>query len=231
MAHLENITSLHRQGTPHSKASVPNGTISNALSERFSEERMNRITFLSHLREGLSGLPPQDADEIVRDYEAHFAEGVAAGRSEEDVAAALGDPDRLAKELRAEFRLQRLEKKGGALEIVRTIFALGGLATLDLLVLLPITALVGGLALVAALVFTIVALIGVVQFLTVPWQSFEGIADVTAAFLGSIGMIAAATSGGAFLLLGVGAAVRALGRYARVHYRLLQRAELAGGQP
>jgi hypothetical protein len=76
-----------------------------------------------------------------------------------------------------------------------------------------------------------VALIGVVQFLTVPWQAFEGIADLAAIFLGSIGLIAAATSGGAFLLMGLGAAVRALGRYARVHYRLLQRTETAGGQP
>ena len=192
---------------------------------------MNRSTFLSHLREGLSGLPLQAADEILKDYESHFADGQAAGRSEEEVAAALGDPERLAKELRAEFSLQRLEKKDGALNVMATIFALGGLATLDVLVLLPATLLVGGLALVAALVFAVAALIGVMQFLTVPWQAFEGIADLVAIFLGSIGLIAAATSGGAFLLVGLGAVVRVLGRYARVHYRLLQQTETAGGQP
>jgi len=191
---------------------------------------MNRSTFLSHLREGLSGLPRQAADEILKDYQSHFADGQAAGRSEEEVAAALGDPERLAKELRAEFSLQRLEKKDGALNVMATIFALGGLATLDVLVLLPVTLLVGGLALVAALVFAVAALIGVVQFLTVPWQAFEGIADLVAIFLGSIGLIAAATSGGAFLLVGLGAVVRVLGRYARVHYRLLQQTETAGGQ-
>jgi uncharacterized membrane protein len=190
---------------------------------------MNRSTFLSRLREGLSGLPPRDADEIVRDYEIHFADGAAAGRSEEEVAAALGDPDRLAKELRAEFGLKRLEKKDG-MNVVTAVFALGGLATLDLFVLLPLALLVGGLALVAALIVAIAGLIGVVQFVTLPWQEVEGVADVVAQLFGSIGLIAAATSGGAFLLAGLGSSVNALGRYARLHYRLLERTETVGAQ-
>src|SRR5215510_12712631 len=113
MVHLENIISLPKRDVPHWRRSGPNGKASSALSERFSEERMNRNMLLSHLRAGLSGLPQQDADDIIKDYESHFADGAAAGRSEEDVAAALGDPDRLAKELRAEFSLRRLEKKEG----------------------------------------------------------------------------------------------------------------------
>src|SRR5215471_14289825 len=107
MVHRENIISLPQRDMPHWRRSGPNGKFSSARWERFSEERMNRSTFLSHLRAGLDGLPPHDADEIIRDYETHFADGAAAGRSEEDVAAALGDPDRLAKELRAELSLQR----------------------------------------------------------------------------------------------------------------------------
>ena len=39
---------------------------------------------------------------VMADYAAHFAEGMAAGRSEAEIAAALGDPLRLARELRAE---------------------------------------------------------------------------------------------------------------------------------
>jgi uncharacterized membrane protein len=230
MVHRENIISLHGKDMPHWRRSGPNGKASSALLEIFSEERMNRNMFLSHLRAGLSGLPQQDADDIIRDYEAHFVDGAAAGRSEEEVAAALGDPDRLAKELRAEFSLQRLEKKDG-MNIVAAVFALGGLATLDLFVLLPLALLVGGLAFVAALVLTVVGFIGVVQFLTMPWQTLDGITDVVALVLGSVGLIAAATSGGAFLLAGLGSSVRALGRYARLHYRLLQRTEAEGAQP
>ena len=68
---------------------------------------MNPTSFLSRLRDGLSGLPQQEIDDIIADYATHFSEGAAARRSEDDVAAALGDPSRLAKELRAESGLRR----------------------------------------------------------------------------------------------------------------------------
>ena len=67
---------------------------------------MNRQAFIDRLRLGLSGLPAAAINEAVADYEAHFAEGAAAGRTEEEVAAALGDPARLARELRAEIGLK-----------------------------------------------------------------------------------------------------------------------------
>ena len=60
---------------------------------------MNRAEFLARLRRGLVGLPAATANEIVNDYEAHFADGAAAGRSEAEVAEALGDPDRLSLSL------------------------------------------------------------------------------------------------------------------------------------
>ena len=68
---------------------------------------MTRQAFMARLREGLRGLPPQTVTDIVADYEAHFVDGEAAGRTEAEVAAALGDPDRLARELRAEATLAR----------------------------------------------------------------------------------------------------------------------------
>ena len=70
---------------------------------------MTRDAFMARLREGLRGLPQQTASEILADYETHFADGEAAGRSEAEVAEALGDPARLARELRAEIGLQRWE--------------------------------------------------------------------------------------------------------------------------
>ena len=63
---------------------------------------MTRDAFLRTLRLGLAGLPPQEIEEIVGDYAAHFAESNASGRSDEEVAAALGDPARTARELRAD---------------------------------------------------------------------------------------------------------------------------------
>ena len=68
---------------------------------------MTRQAFIARLREGLRGLSAQAVADIVADYDTHFADGAAAGRSEADVAAALGDPDRLAREIRAESSLTR----------------------------------------------------------------------------------------------------------------------------
>ena len=63
---------------------------------------MNRDAFLCILSDGLDGLPAHEIDDILADYVAYFDEARASGRSEEEVAAALGDPRRLARELRAE---------------------------------------------------------------------------------------------------------------------------------
>jgi hypothetical protein len=68
---------------------------------------MNRAEFLARLQRGLVGLPTITANEIVADYESHFADGAAAGRTEAQVAEALGDPDRLARELKAEASAKR----------------------------------------------------------------------------------------------------------------------------
>ena len=57
---------------------------------------MTRDQFIARLRSGLAGMSPEAIDDIVSDYETHFAEGIASGRTEDQVADALGDPDRLA---------------------------------------------------------------------------------------------------------------------------------------
>lgn len=67
---------------------------------------MTRAEFITRLRRGLSGLPATTIADIVADHEAHFADALAAGRTEAEVAAALGDPGRLARELRAEAGLK-----------------------------------------------------------------------------------------------------------------------------
>ena len=71
---------------------------------------MTRALFLSALKDGLAGMPQDECAEIMADYQAHFADGQAAGRSETDIESSLGDPARLAKELRAEAGLKSWEE-------------------------------------------------------------------------------------------------------------------------
>ena len=105
---------------------------------------MSRQMFMNRLRAGLSGLPPRTIDEISADYESHFADGAAAGRSELEVAQALGDPDRLARELRAEAGLKRWEAERNPSAAASAVFAVLGLGAIDVLILLPILLAIAG---------------------------------------------------------------------------------------
>ena len=60
---------------------------------------MTRDEFLRRLSRGLEGLPGATIDEMVADYADHFEAASAEGRSDAEVAEALGDPARLAREL------------------------------------------------------------------------------------------------------------------------------------
>ena len=118
---------------------------------------MNRSAFLARLREGLTGLAQEDIDELISDYEAHFTEGAAARRSDDDVARALGDPNRLARELRAEAGFRKWEAKPSPSNYMAAIIALVGLIAFDFIFLLPILLAVGGILLgIAVLLIVIV---------------------------------------------------------------------------
>ncbi|MYM75501.1 DUF1700 domain-containing protein [Duganella sp. FT134W] len=62
---------------------------------------MNKQAYLASMRRSLTGLPADQVEDILRDYEQHFIDAMAAGRSDQDTAIALGDPRKLARELKA----------------------------------------------------------------------------------------------------------------------------------
>lgn len=59
---------------------------------------MNKSQFLGLLHSHLSVLPPEECNELMEDYEAHFAFALQNGRTEEEVILELGHPEELAKE-------------------------------------------------------------------------------------------------------------------------------------
>jgi len=181
---------------------------------------MTRQAFMARLREGLRGLPPQTVAEIVADYETHFTEGEGAGRSEEEVAAALGDPGRLARELRAEIGLKRWEQERNPSAAAGAIFAVLGLGAIDLLILLPILMTVVGVLFGFTIGAIAVFFAGGVVFAAGPFADPPG--GVAAALLAGLGLMAGATSVGAIVTLVTIGLVNALVWYGRLHYRLLK---------
>ncbi|HXR94562.1 MAG TPA: DUF1700 domain-containing protein [Rhizomicrobium sp.] len=192
---------------------------------------MNRAGFLAELRMGLSGLPAQEIEETVADYDAHFSEGIAAGRSEAAIANALGDPARLAKELRAEAGFRRWESEKSAGSLVGAVVALLGLATLDLVFLVPFVCVVA--AILFAMFATAVGLAfggGAVWLVAIfPGMMAAGptgiLGSAAALWLAGLGLIAAAIGLGALGWLLLDIVVRGLVNYARLHFRLIDSAQ------
>ncbi|HUN45271.1 MAG TPA: DUF1700 domain-containing protein [Stellaceae bacterium] len=181
---------------------------------------MNREMFLRLLRQGLDGLPPAEIDEILADYAQYFDEARAGGRTEENVAAALGDPRRLARELRAESGLRRWESERSLGSFAGALLALAGLAAVDLVFLLPLLALVAFLALILALMLAVIAAVGIGLVLSL--LHFGSLPGMLVRGFAGLGLLSGSLGGGALLLLALAGALRLLGRYARLHYRLLK---------
>lgn len=181
---------------------------------------MNKLQFLTKLREALSGLPASEIEDIISDYEAHFTEGAAAGRSEADIAAALGEPARVAKELKAEIGLKRLEAKPTPKNFALAIGAFLGLATFNIFFVLPILIALAGLLFGWGVASIAIFAAGFAVL-------FHGIfreagLDALAQALAGAGLICGAVGGGALWLLTVGWLAKLFVAYARLHLKVMK---------
>jgi len=184
---------------------------------------MNRVAFLTILNDGLAGLPADEVDDILADYMSYFDEAEASGRSEAEVAAALGDPRRLARELRAETGLRRWENRRSLGNSATALLALGGLAAVDLLFLLPVLFAVTLIMLAIGLIVVVFGIVGIGLLLSLfKLGHFASVAAIVLRAVAGIGLITGSVGGGALLLLALNGAVKMLGNYARLHYRLLK---------
>jgi len=181
---------------------------------------MTRNEFMSRLRRGLSGLAPTVIADIVADHEAHFAEAAAAGRTEAEAATALGDPDRLARELRADAGLKRWEETKSPSNAGAAIVALIGLGAIDIIFLLPL--LMGVLAALFGFLVAVVTLFvsGGFVFAMGPLTAPPG--GPMTAFLAGVGLMAGATFLGALLTLATVGLFNVVVWYGRLHFRLLK---------
>ncbi|MEA2815252.1 MAG: hypothetical protein QOE02_142 [Rhodospirillaceae bacterium] len=189
---------------------------------------MTRLEFLETLRRRLAGLPKAEIDDLVADYATHFADGMAAGRSEAEIAEALGDPMRLARELRAEAGFRRWETERTPASFFAVLFGFVALVAVDFVFLLP---LLGGLVLftlIAAIVLLALCIAGIV--LLAKLFSWDGLFAVHSLVrkLSGLGLLGVGIGGGALLLMMIDYVVRLLGRFARLHYELLNRADAGG---
>ncbi|GGZ05282.1 DUF1700 domain-containing protein [Novosphingobium colocasiae] len=181
---------------------------------------MTRNEFIRRLKAGLKGIPEADLADIVADYDAHFDAALAEGRSEAEVAEALGNPGRLARELRLEAGIRNWQSDRTPSSAWAAVLAFMGLATIDILILLPIVLPVLGVMFGLFVAVVAIFIAGGFVMIAGPFSGFPGGAFV-AVFAG-LGLMAAAVGAGALLTLVGIWVVNALMWFGRLHYRVIE---------
>lgn len=132
---------------------------------------MTKEQFLKQLESSLHKLSKAERQDILQDYEEHFNIGLEEGKTEEQIAASLGSPSQIARELLDSNSLEKAEKKGTAVKIIRSVWTAIGLIFFNLLIVLgPFIALVGVMFgfWVAGAVFTLTPLVVAANFFINP---------------------------------------------------------------
>jgi len=181
---------------------------------------MTRDEFIRRLTRGLDGLPAATIDEMVADYADHFEAASAEGRSDSEVAEALGDPTRLARELKLEAGIKRWQEARSPSSAWAAVIAFLGLGAIDILILLPVL-----LPAIGVMIGLFVAVIGIfvgggAVLIVGPFNQFPG--GPLAAVLSGLGMMAGAVSLGALIAIAAMWLVNGLMWFGRLHYRVIE---------
>lgn len=181
---------------------------------------MTRDDFLKKLHRGLVGLPKSATDDIMSDYAAHFDSAGEEGRSEAEVAAALGDPGRIAREHKLEAGVRRWEDVRTPSSAMTAVVAVLGLGAIDILVLAPVLLPVIGVVFGLYVALLGVFIAGGAIMIAGPFGGFPGGPFV--ALLSGLGMMSAATALAALLTIATTWLVNALIWFGRLHYKVIQ---------
>ncbi|MCU9613428.1 DUF1700 domain-containing protein [Caldibacillus lycopersici] len=97
---------------------------------------MTKDKFLNQLNSLLKNIPKDEREDILQDYVEHFTFGLAEGKTEDEISAALGSPTQIAKELLANYHLEKVTTSVTAGNIFRAVWAVFGLSFFNLVIVL-----------------------------------------------------------------------------------------------
>jgi uncharacterized membrane protein len=98
---------------------------------------MGKYEYLEALKKAMAGLPPETAARTLAYYEQRFIDGLAAGRTEQEIAADLDEPRKIAMTLRANAHLSAFEQKKNPVNAMRMLVSFVGLAIFNLFMVIP----------------------------------------------------------------------------------------------
>ncbi|MCC3373593.1 HAAS domain-containing protein [Cohnella sp. REN36] len=105
---------------------------------------MDKRDYLLRLEAGLKRLPESERQDIISDFEEHYATGLEKGLSEQEISRKLGDPGTIAKELVAEYRIAAAERDRSFSSAVRAVTATTGIGIGAVVGLFPVLAAICG---------------------------------------------------------------------------------------
>lgn len=91
---------------------------------------------MQELRSSLVRLTEAEKDDILRDFQEYFDMGLTEGKTEEEIVAALGSPQQLAKDLQANYHVEQAQAHTSTGNVFRAIWAVIGLGFLNLILVL-----------------------------------------------------------------------------------------------
>ncbi|WP_229476723.1 DUF1700 domain-containing protein [Massilia rubra] len=98
---------------------------------------MGKLEYLDALRRAMAGISADTQAKTLAYYEQRFVDGVAAGRTEEDVAAELDEPKKIAMTLRASVHMHSFEQKKNPSNLLRLLVSIVGLGIFNLFMVVP----------------------------------------------------------------------------------------------
>ncbi|MCE3602489.1 DUF1700 domain-containing protein [Massilia sp. P8910] len=111
---------------------------------------MGKLEYLDALRRAMAGIPAETQASTLAWYEQRFIDGVAAGRTEADIAAELDEPTQVAMKLRTTAHMHSFEQKKNPANLMRLLVSLAGLAIFNLFMVVPALVYAAFLALLYA---------------------------------------------------------------------------------
>jgi uncharacterized membrane protein len=132
---------------------------------------MNKLEFINKLSNALGNITYEEKNDILYDYEEHFRIAIEKGKTEEEAAENLGNPEAIAKYYRANAAINKAESNKSVKHITGAVFSVLGLGFINLVFILgPYLGIVGVLlGLFGASVGVVVAgIVGIIAAIFAP---------------------------------------------------------------
>jgi uncharacterized membrane protein len=165
---------------------------------------MNKDDYLKEIAKLLWKLPKRERDDVISDYHEHFIIGIEKGRSEEEIAKALGNPKNVAKQINAEYMVKKAEDKQSAGSMFEAILAAAGLGIFNLIFVAVPALIVFALVLTSFAVGLVMIFGGILITISYMFQSFIPIINLDLPLGGILGILAGILIGVCLTILGLG---------------------------